>query len=61
MTAPEPADPAAMRLHPAVRDWMRRVADLSAGLPGLRAPDFGARRAAARRLSDLLAAAGKFP
>lgn len=56
MTAPEPADPAAMRLHPAVRDWMRRVADLSAGLPGLRAPDFGARRAAARRLSDLLAA-----
>lgn len=39
-----------------VRDWIRRAEELSEGFPALEGPDIAARRAAARTLSDLLAA-----
>ncbi|MFB7844859.1 alpha/beta hydrolase [Microbacterium sp. NPDC056052] len=56
MTAFAPADPATLPLDAAVRDWMRRVAELSSGLPRLASPDPAVRRAAGLRLSDRLAA-----
>jgi acetyl esterase len=42
-------------LHPAIRRWLARNAELAASLPDLASPDLTRHRAAAVRLSDLLA------
>lgn len=42
-------------LSPEIREWIRRIRELSATLPDLESRDMGARRQAQRELSDLLA------
>lgn len=42
-------------LSPEIREWIRRIRELSATLPDLESRDMGARRRAQRELSDLLA------